>query len=260
MSEQSPAEHLAELGLSADTLPRHIAFIMDGNGRWARRRDLPRAAGHEQGAAAVGPILEECGRLGIECVTLYSFSHENWRRPPEEVQALMTLYAKYLVIKRDELMENDVRLVQIGRRDELPDDVRRELEATMEITSQNRRMTICVAMNYGSRTEIVDAVRHIAERVARGELRPADIDEDTISGQLDTAGLPDPDLMIRSAGEMRLSNFLLWQLSYAELYVTPVLWPDFSPSELHEALRSYARRERRFGALGPANHAPPVAP
>ncbi len=252
MPTQPPLDPRDVLGLEPQALPRHVAIIMDGNGRWARQCGLPRIEGHRNGAAAVRAIVETCARLGVQVLTLYSFSLENWKRPPEEVQALMALYAEYLVAKRPELMDNEVRLVQIGRRAGLPAKVVAELQQTMDITRDNRRMTLCLALNYSSRAEIVDCVRGIAERVQRGELRPDQIDEAEISNGLYTAGLPDPDLLIRTAGEMRVSNFLLWQISYAELYVTPVLWPDFRPDDLYAALRAYGKRERRFGAVTPA--------
>ena len=240
------------LGVEPEALPRHVAIIMDGNGRWARQRGLPRIEGHRHGAEAVRAIVTDCARLGIECLTLYSFSRENWKRPREEVEALMELYAHYLAIERPEILENDIRLVQIGRRSELPAKVLEQLQRTEQLSRHNRGMTLCLALNYGSRAEIVDAVRRIAKRVQAGELTPEQIDEQTISDHLDTAGLPDPDLVIRTAGEMRLSNFLLWQVSYAEFYSTPVLWPDFREEHLREALRDYARRERRFGDVKPA--------
>ncbi len=240
------------LGIEPHALPRHVAIIMDGNGRWARQRGLPRIEGHRAGAEAVRGIVETCARLGIQCLTLYSFSVENWRRPPQEVAALMLLYAEYLIRKRPELTDNDIRLVQLGRRTGLPAEVLRELDETLALTRENKRMTLALALNYGARTEIVDGVREIARRVQRGELAPEQIDERVISQSLYTAGLPDPDLLIRTAGEMRISNFLLWQISYAELFVTPVLWPDFRPEELYAALKEYAGRERRFGGVGPA--------
>ena len=237
------------LGVAPEALPRHVAIIMDGNGRWARQRDLPRIEGHRHAASAVRETVTHCARLGIECLTLYSFSLENWRRPRDEVGGLMALYAEYLASQRSEILENDIRLVQIGRREDLPAAVIRELERTESLSRGNKGMTLCLALSYGSRAEITAAVRRIAQRVAGGELRPDQIDEQTLSAALDTAGLPDPDLLIRTAGEMRLSNFLLWQISYAELYVTPVLWPDFRRDNLYEALRAYAQRERRYGGV-----------
>ena len=259
MAATTMLESPEELGVPREALPRHVAVIMDGNGRWARGRGLPRLEGHRNGARAVGDVVEQCARFGIECLTLYSFSLENWKRPPEEVAGLMALYAEYLSLKRPELMQNGIRLVQIGRQAGLPAPVLDELGRTMEMTRDNQRMTLCLALNYGSRAEIIDCVRGIAERVQCGALQPRDIDEQVISRGLYTAGLPDPDLVIRTAGEMRLSNFLLWQLSYAELYVTPVLWPDFGPTHVQEALRNFALRERRYGDVPPA-HAPSGTP
>ncbi len=238
-----------ELGIPAERLPRHIAIIMDGNGRWARQRGMERVRGHEAGAANVREIVTHCARLGLDALTLYSFSTENWRRPFDEITRLMSLYVEYLIKERDEIMENDVRLVQIGRRAGLPDDVLRELDETVRISAGNRGMTLCLALNYSARAEIVDAMRHIAERVRRGELEPEQIDERLIDGALYTAGLPDPDMLVRTAGEMRVSNFLLWQISYAEIYVTDTLWPDFRKGDLNEAIKAFARRERRFGGL-----------
>jgi len=239
------------LGLPRSALPRHIAIIMDGNGRWAAQRGLERIEGHRAGAKSVREVVTHCGRLGIGCLTLYSFSVENWKRPKEEVEALMTLCAYHLVAERQEIMENNVRLRQIGHRDELPEDVRRELETTERLSRDNTGLTVCLALNYGARTEMVDAVRRLARRVQDGELAVDDVDEGAISAALDTAGLPDPDLVVRTAGEMRLSNFLLWQISYAELYVTPVLWPEFRAEHLYDAIRTYARRERRYGDVEP---------
>jgi len=235
------------LGLSPDELPRHVAIIMDGNGRWAQRKGLHRIEGHRVGGETVRTIVIQCAQLGIECVTLYSFSHENWKRPQDEVDALMALYAQYLVSERELIMSNDIRLRQIGQRERLPEAVLREMDHSERISAKNQGLTLCLALNYGSRTEIVDAVRAIARRVQNGELAPDQIDESLIGDSLYTAGLPDPDLLIRTAGEMRISNFLLWQISYAELYVTPVLWPDFGADDLKQALREYARRERRYG-------------
>jgi len=249
------------LGVPPGALPRHIAIIMDGNGRWARQRGLPRIEGHRSGSEAVREIVTQCARLGIECVTLYSFSVDNWRRPPDEVAALMALYAQYLAAERQTIMDNDIRLIQIGRRDGLPADVLRELDLTTTMSANNPGTTLCLALNYGSRSEIIDAFRRLARKVADGQLQPEEISEDLVSASLYTAGLPDPDLLIRTGGEMRVSNFLLWQISYAELYVTPVLWPDFRKEHLHEAIRSFAGRERRFGDIRPpkATRTPSVA-
>ncbi|TWT44193.1 Decaprenyl diphosphate synthase-like protein [Phycisphaerae bacterium RAS1] len=253
MPTLSALDSLETLGLPRGALPAHVAVIMDGNGRWAQQRGLPRIQGHRQGAAAVRETVTQAARLGIGCLTLYSFSLENWRRPKLEVDALMALYAEFLVAERRQIMDNDVRVVQVGRRQGLPAEVLRELDQTVSLSAGNRGLRLCLALNYGSRAEIVDAVRAIAGRVQRGELAPEQIDEALLSGSLYTAGLPDPDLLIRTAGEMRVSNFLLWQISYAELYVTPVLWPDFSAADLNEAIRAFGRRERRFGDVGPAD-------
>lgn len=247
MARMPALEPLETLGVARDALPRHVAIIMDGNGRWAKQRGLPRIEGHRNAGTAVRETITTCARLGIECLTLYSFSLENWKRPRAEVDGLMTLYAQYLVDERQEIMDNGMRVVQIGRRDELPEGVLRELDTTMALSAGNTGLTLCLALNYGSRIEIVDAVRGIARRAKAGELHPDAIDETTISSALYTAGLPDPDLVIRTANEMRISNFLLWQISYAELYVTPVLWPDFRAADLYDALHTYAARERRYG-------------
>lgn len=245
-----PAYHAVE-GVEPARMPRHIAVIMDGNGRWAKARSLPRFHGHREGAQAVRRLMTEAAKLGIQYLTLYSFSIENWNRPREEIDQLMALYVEYMASERETLVENNIRLMQIGRRDRLPAETIVELEKTIEATRRCTGPTLVLAVNYSSRAEITDGVRAIAERVARGELDPADITEDTISDSLYTAELPDPDLLIRTSGEMRLSNYLLWQISYAELYVTDTLWPDFAEHDLHEAIRSYAARERRFGRVQP---------
>ncbi len=249
MSAAQMLDPQVTLGIAAERLARHVAIIMDGNGRWAKQRNLPRIKGHEAGAANVREIVTHAARLGIQCLTLYSFSTENWRRPADEIAHLMRLYIEYLIKEREELMENGIRLLQIGRRAGLPDEVLRELDRSVELSRENRRMTLCLALNYSSRVEMVDAVRSVAARVAAGELRPEDIDEQTINDALYTAGLPDPDLLIRTSGEMRVSNFLLWQISYAELHVTDVHWPDFHAEAFDAALRDYAGRTRRFGGL-----------
>ncbi len=246
---EAPLDPRVELGLERHQLPRHIAVIMDGNGRWARRRGLPRIRGHVEGAANVRQIITHCARLGIEALTLYSFSSENWKRPRDEVDALMELYAEYLVRERREIMDNDVRLIQIGRREGLPEAVLRELDITCELSRHNRGLKLCLAINYGSRQEIADAARALARKVRDGLLDPERIDEAAVAECLYTAGIVDPDLLIRTAGEMRISNFLLWQISYAEFYVSDVLWPDFGKEDLNEAIRVFARRERRFGAV-----------
>ena len=236
--------------------PRHIAIIMDGNGRWARERDLPRIAGHKAGARGVRDIVTECARLGLKALTLYSFSLENWKRPQDEISGLMSLYLEYLGKERQELLDNNIRFVQLGRREGLPPNVLAAVDDTMTATEHATGLILALALNYGSRAEITDACRAIARKVQRGEIRPDQITEETISHHLYTAGpppLPDPDLLIRTAGEMRVSNYLLWQISYAEIHVTPKHWPDFGVEDLHIAIRDYAARNRRFGALDESN-------
>jgi undecaprenyl diphosphate synthase len=241
-----------------EKFPRHIAIIMDGNGRWAVRRGLERVRGHQQGADTVREVVTECARLrkhhgGPDFLTLYSFSIENWKRPIDEVTFLMAMYIEYLRKERATMMENNIRFRQIGRLDNLPDEVMDEVNRTLDQTKHNDGLQLVLALNYGSRTEITDAVREIAAKVRDKELRPEEIDEQTISGHLYTAGWPDPDLLVRTAGEMRISNYLLWQISYAELYVSDVLWPDFGVTDLHAAVRAFAGRNRRFGALDHTN-------
>jgi undecaprenyl diphosphate synthase len=240
-------------GVALARLPAHVAIIMDGNGRWARARGLPRFAGHRAGAKSVRLIVEECARVGLKQLTLYSFSTENWNRPAEEVAMLMDLYVEYMRSQRQLLIENNIQFVQIGRREGLPAPVLAELENTLAATKSNTGMTLCLAINYGSRGEITDAVRAIAGKVKSGKLSPEQISEQTIADHLYTAGMPDPDLLIRTAGEMRISNYLLWQISYAELYVTETSWPEFSVEELYKALRDYAGRNRRFGGVDHSN-------
>ncbi|MCP4251082.1 MAG: isoprenyl transferase [bacterium] len=247
-----------ELGLAPEQLPRHIAIVMDGNGRWARRRGLPRIKGHERGSRAVRDIVTHCAQLGIEVLTLYSFSSENWKRPRAEVEFLMELYRHYLIAERGEIMDNNIRLIHVGRRAGLPEGVLQEMDVTIEKSAANTGLRLCLALNYGARGEIVDAVRRIAGQVRDGELLVTDIDERTIARSLYTAGLPDPDLLIRTAAERRISNFLLWQISYAEIHIPDVLWPDFTVEHLNEAIQDYARRERRYGDLG--ENPSPVAP
>jgi len=232
-----------------ERLPRHIAIIMDGNGRWARQRGLPRAEGHSAGASSVRRITEECARLGVEQLTLYCFSSENWKRPVEEQTFLMRLLQRYLIEEQPCIMRNNIQMRWIGRREELPDESVRGLDEIVRLSAANAGMRLCLAINYGSRAELTDAVRRIADEARRGTLDPADITESTISERLYTAGMSDPDLLIRTAGEMRVSNFLLWQISYAEIWVTETYWPDFDESLLHAAMRSYAGRQRRFGGL-----------
>jgi undecaprenyl diphosphate synthase len=226
-----------------------VAIIMDGNGRWAQERGLPRAEGHARGVQSVRSTIEEGCRLGLKQLTLYCLSVENWKRPQTELDFLMSLLHQYLIAERDEIMEQNIRFTTIGRRSELPDHVLAEIDESERISRQNTGMVLCLAINYGGRTEIIDAVRSLAERVKRGEIEPGQIDETSVNDALYTAGMPDPDLLIRTAGEMRVSNFLLWQISYAELWVTPKCWPDFDVALFCQALRDYAGRVRRFGGL-----------
>ena len=230
-------------------LPRHIAVIMDGNGRWARAQGKDRSYGHRQGGERIRPLVTECAKLGIEALTLYSFSTENWTRAQEEIDFLMGLYVEYLIAERDELNNNNIRFMQLGRRDGLPQQVLDELDKTVALTKANTGLTLALALNYGSRMEITDAMREIARKVKAGELDPEAITEDTIENHLYSAGLPDPDLLIRTAGEMRLSNYLLWQISYAELYITDICWPEFDLEQLHKALDAFAGRKRKFGQV-----------
>jgi len=231
---------------------------MDGNGRWARRRGKRRTVGHRAGAERVREITTEAARLGLDQLTLYALSAENYaRRPKSEIGTLMRLLARYIVGERPTLMKNNIRFRMIGRLRQLPAQVRREIRKTERMTANNDGMTLCVAVNYGGRTEIADAARALARKAAAGQLRPADVNERTLGEHLYTAGMPDPDLVVRTAGDMRVSNFLLWQAWYAEFYVTDVLWPDFGVAELHRAIREYARRERKYGALRAAEGGPP---
>ncbi len=235
--------------IPAGRRPRHIAIIMDGNGRWAQRRDLPRIEGHRRGVASVRRTVEECARLHIEQLTLYCLSSENWKRPPQELEFLMHLLEQYMIEERSTIMKQDIVVEIIGRRDGIPDQVLHEMDKTLAMSSENQGTRLCLAINYGGRGELVDAVRKIAGEVADGRLAPETISEQTISDHLYTAGKPDPDLLIRTAGERRVSNFLLWQISYAEIWVTNRFWPEFCEADLHEAIRAYAGRERRFGGL-----------
>jgi len=222
---------------------------MDGNGRWATARGQDRLKGHKAGAEALRPIVIEAANLGLDALTVYSFSTENWARSDREVMGLMSLYVQYLVSERPLFLDNNVRFRHIGSRDGLPPQVLDEIDALTELTKEHTGTTFVLALNYGSRAEIADAVRAIADKVNTGKLSPAQITDQTISDHLHTAGLPDPDLLIRTAGEMRLSNYLLWQISYAELWVTDTLWPDFTVETLHEAFAAFRGRKRKFGAV-----------
>jgi undecaprenyl diphosphate synthase len=230
-------------------IPQHIAIIMDGNGRWARERGKPRIAGHEAGSTSVRAVTEECVALGVKFLTVYAFSTENWRRPAEEVQALFALLEQFVEQELPTLMENNVRLETIGRLHELPESSQAALRRAKEETAGNTAITLVLALNYSARAEMEDAVRSIATDVAAGRLTPAEVTQDLISQRLYTAAYPDPDLLIRTSGEMRLSNFLLWQLSYTEIYVAEKLWPDFGREDLRVAVADYNKRQRRFGGL-----------
>ncbi|MFZ0636949.1 MAG: isoprenyl transferase [Candidatus Acidiferrales bacterium] len=236
--------------LDLKRLPEHLAVIMDGNGRWAERRHLPRIAGHRAGVKAAREIIETCARLKLPMLTLYAFSLENWRRPQAEIDFLMRLLREYLKRELPTIHKNNIRLLVIGRSEQLPEAVSRDIERAMQFTAGNTGMKLVVALNYGGRAELVDAFNAILDRVRRDGLSGFRADEKTISDHLYTAGLPDPDLLIRTSGEMRVSNFLLWQIAYAEIYVTEILWPDFSRTRLLEALLDYQKRERRYGGLG----------
>jgi undecaprenyl diphosphate synthase len=231
-------------------IPQHLAIIMDGNGRWAEKRRLARILGHQKGVETVQEIVKECRSLGVRYLTLYAFSSENWRRPENEVSALMGLLVRYLQGELDTLLSRRIRLRVIGEISRLPADVRRVLDETVERTAQNDEMVLTLALSYGARNELVRAVRRLARDVNQGRLNPEVIDEDDLSSALDTEGIPDPDLLIRTSGEMRISNFLLWQLAYTELYFSDVLWPDFDARELRRALNEFGRRQRRFGLTG----------
>ena len=234
-------------------LPQHIAIILDGNGRWAKKRGLPRTAGHQEGAMNVREITKLCANIGIKALTVYAFSTENWKRPDEEVKFLMKLPIKFFNEFAPELVENNIRLKVIGNVEELPTDLQQKVLEISELTKNNTKMTLTIALNYGSQDEIKQAVQAIATEVKNGQLNVEDINEDVIDQHLMTADLPPLDLMIRTSGELRISNYLLWQLAYAELYFTSIAWPDFKEEQLYEALLDYQKRNRRFGALNEAN-------
>ncbi|MDO4574568.1 MAG: isoprenyl transferase [Planctomycetia bacterium] len=228
---------------------KHIAIIMDGNGRWAQSRGLPRSEGHRRGAQTVRKIVEEACRIGLPCLTLYCFSHENWKRPPDELAALMFLLEQFMVSERETMVRENIRLKVLGRREGIPESALREMDETLRVTAGNTGLMLCLAINYGSRQEMTDMVRSIAHEVREGTLAPDAITEQTIQNHLYTSGLPDPDLLIRTAGELRLSNYLLWQLSYAEIWVTSKCWPDFDVADFHAAMENFQQRTRRFGAV-----------
>lgn len=245
----SQIDSVRELEVPLERRPRHVAIIMDGNGRWAQQQNLPRIRGHQQGAETVRKITEACAALQVQQLTLYCLSSENWKRPQDELEFLLLLLTQYLIEERETLLENDIRLKIIGRRDRIPLEVQREMDRTLEMTAGNQGSCLCLAINYGGRAEIVDAVQRIATEVQSGDLRVDQIDESLVAQHLYTAGMSDPDLLIRTAGEMRISNYLLWQISYSELWVTKKLWPEFGPEDFCEAIRDYAQRSRRFGGL-----------
>jgi len=249
MTEEVSAATTSSFDVPRERWPRHIAVIMDGNGRWAQSQGLPRVEGHRRGVASVRQTVEECARLGIEQLTLYCLSSENWKRPQSELDFLMHLLEQYMIEERSTIMEQNIVVRIIGRRDGIPASVLAEMDKTIEMSSTNSGTRLCLAINYGGRGEMVDAVRRIAEEVRDGKLAPQQIDEQCLSEYLYTAGMPDPDLLIRTAGELRISNFLLWQISYAELWVTDLCWPEFREPDLHDAIRDFASRDRRFGGL-----------
>jgi undecaprenyl diphosphate synthase len=242
-------EKLKQDILKKGNLPAHIAIIMDGNGRWARKRGLPRTAGHRAGVKAVKKVVKAAGELGIRVLTLFTFSQENWKRPKSEVSAIMKLLYETTKREINELDENNVKLITTGRIEELPSKRRQILQEAMMQTRDNTGLVLNLALNYGGRTEILDAVKRIAADVRENKLDPSELDEERFSGYLYTNGLPDPDLLIRTSGEMRISNFLLWQTSYTELYITDVLWPNFAAEDFYEAIWDYQNRERRFGKV-----------
>jgi undecaprenyl diphosphate synthase len=233
--------------INLDKLPRHIAIIMDGNGRWAKQHGRPRVFGHRNGVKAVREVTEAAAELGVQFLTLYAFSTENWKRPHTEVNALMELLVDTIHREIDTLMKNNIRLEYIGDLSRLPDSTRRALLNGIELTRHNTRMTLVLALNYSARWEIVEATRRLAADVATGKLKPENINEVTVADALSTRHMPDPELLIRTSGETRLSNFLLWQVAYSEFYFTPVLWPDFRKAHLYEAILDFQKRERRFG-------------
>ena len=235
--------------LDKDKLPKHVAIIMDGNGRWAKKHFLSRIKGHEKGSEAVRTIVRACREIGIAYLTLYAFSTENWQRPKSEVDALMTLLVRFLKSEQKELAENDIRLHVIGQMERLPTKVQRALRETMRLTRSNSALQLNLALSYGSRAEIIRMARELAQKSKNGEIDAGAIDDDTVAQHLYTKGIPDPDLLIRTSGEMRISNFLLWQIAYSEIYVTPTYWPDFGKDEFLDIMLAYQKRERRYGRV-----------
>jgi undecaprenyl diphosphate synthase len=245
---------MSGISIDLDRLPRHVAIIMDGNGRWARNKKKPRLYGHKVGADSVSAIVESCREIGIKYLTLYAFSSENWQRPTQEVSGLMSILKRYLESELPRMLKNDIRLISIGDQDRLPEGVRSALARAISATSGNTKLTLNLALSYGARDELVRAAKKISRLCLAGTLDPDTISDATIAENLDTVGMPDPDLLIRTGGESRLSNFLLWQVSYAEIYFTDVMWPDFRQDAFLQALTDYQVRERRFGRTGDQLH------
>ncbi len=245
---------MSGVSIDLNRLPRHVAIIMDGNGRWARNKKKPRLYGHKVGADSVSAIVEFCRELGIKYLTLYAFSSENWQRPTQEVSGLMSILKRYLESELPRMLKNDIRLRSIGDQDRLPDGVRASLARAISETSGNTKLTLNLALSYGGRDELVRAAKKICHHCLAGTLDPDTISDATIAENLDTVGMPDPDLLIRTGGESRLSNFLLWQVSYAEIYFTDVMWPDFRKDSFLQVLTDYQVRERRFGRTGDQLH------
>lgn len=245
-------QELAAFGLERARIPRHVAIIMDGNGRWAQKRGLPRIEGHRRGVTSVRCIVEEASRLGVEQLTLYCFSSENWKRPPRELTLLMHLLKQYLIEERREIQRQGLKFRVIGTLSALDPMIQAEMQKTIEVSANNTGMTLCLAVNYGARQEIAEAVRKIGQEIAAGTMTPEQITESTIADRLMTGGMPDPDLVIRTASEFRISNFLLWQISYAELWVTDRFWPEFRENDFRQAMKDFAKRDRRFGGLSEA--------
>lgn len=248
-TEENLKKTAQRLGISPEKMPRNIAIIMDGNGRWAQRKGLPRVEGHRMGGKVVERTALDCVDLGIESLTLYSFSLENWKRPQEEIEALMKLYTQYLIGIRPMMMKNKVRLLHLGRVDNLPEKLKRALAESIEMTAQNEGMKLGLALNYSGRAEIVDAVKKISAEHKSGKLSLEDIDEKCIGRHLYSPEISDPDLLIRTSNELRVSNFLLWQISYSEFYITDTYWPDFKKADMEKAIMAYAERKRRFGDI-----------
>lgn len=235
--------------IKSKTLPTHIAIIMDGNGRWANLRGLPRAVGHRAGLEALKRTVETCTKIGIKYLTVYAFSTENWKRPKDEVDALMNLLIEYIQKELDQLHQNGIRVSTLGKLEELPLAAQEQIKHAIKRTQNNTKLHLQIAINYGGRTEIVEAIREITKATLKGQIKPEEINEETVSKYLYTANIPDPDLMIRPSGELRVSNFLLWQLAYTEFWVTNILWPDFKAQHLYQAINAYQNRHRRYGGL-----------